>query len=747
MACPCPDVQRVTDASLDGQVIRFQVAAGAGLQQPACIDVVGGSPVAPGAQLNLWACQSSWPSQQFTIKATLSPGVYQIRAGAASANLCLDAGTTTIANGQRPTIGVCSDEAVAQRWILDASNPAGFRVIAAGTCFVLDLYQQSLSLGTRIHLWSVSSASTQLWNDASPSRSPASSDADLATWAHAKVDTNNVGVLASPSAVRGSSFYKVSVAKRSSPVLKYSAFVYAALPRSGGPMVGKEDGAETNGQSFHWCTIPHNVDLFVDVTFLQGRLTSTTNVTIRPARFQESLATYVLDQSTLRVAIPSQVGGIRISIELNGASQWVSPGGQVEPTQAFMLFTMPYDLGAASSPISANVPYTSVAPGASVDFTTIQTQAIVFQAGLYRLGAGAQANLSPNVKWVHLAPGAFVRGAFVFNAPAGSKLRITGVGGVISGEEYVYEADTRNANFSQNTQADCYATCVIMLRVNNANGGTLTIRGVTVSSPPYHSFVAFPDGARMLMQVEYYHQVAAYYWQTDGLELFSSPVAGAVTTMRWSFFHSNDDVIKVYYSNLVVSDIVVWKGLNGPVIQWGWAPRKISNVSLTRIDVIHNRMQYDNHNLCLINAAKHYIDSYRAANSGADGSMIVANISITDLRAEGKVPCTMRIYPLTTLIGLRITNLHIDDWVDSAHLVSNDLAVQSGVNGAANGYIADEVSLSGGPAPGQGIHLTAYTVGDKVVVKNVDGTGTYNSAGRLPWFSAYWGKWNASASA
>lgn len=98
---------------------------------------------------------------------------------------------------------------------------------------------------------------------------------------------------------------------------------------------------------------------------------------------------------------------------------------------------------------------------------------------------------------------------------------------------------------------------------------------------PY--FFVFGNEQSFHMSVSSYHQVGSWYWQTDGLEIYST------STMGNAFFHFSDDVLKIYYSHVRVRNIVVWKNENGSVVQWGWSPRTINNTVVDGVDITHSR--------------------------------------------------------------------------------------------------------------------------------------------------------------
>ena len=149
------------------------------------------------------------------------------------------------------------------------------------------------------------------------------------------------------------------------------------------------------------------------------------------------------------------------------------------------------------------------------------------------------------------------------------------------------DPDTANG-YQHNVNENCHVTCVKMLQFESSNKGqTLDVHGVTINEPPYHSFVTYAHDAagkeigveNFRMNVSNYKQVGSWYWQTDGIELYDD---GQMTN---TFFHSNDDVLKLYHNRVHIKNTVIWKNENGPVIQWGWVPRTISRGTLSSRDL------------------------------------------------------------------------------------------------------------------------------------------------------------------
>jgi len=126
------------------------------------------------------------------------------------------------------------------------------------------------------------------------------------------------------------------------------------------------------------------------------------------------------------------------------------------------------------------------------------------------------------------------------------------------------------------------------------------------------------------------------------------------STMKSSFFHTNDDAMKLYHSNVDVSNVVVWKNDNGPVFQWGWNYRNTENVKVDGTTVVHSLMNNSGAtNTCVFNSSPHW-------NGGAfdysDPSTTLKNWTISNTVVEGSVNCGFRIYALSNMENFKIIN-------------------------------------------------------------------------------------------
>jgi hypothetical protein len=405
-----------------------------------------------------------------------------------------------------------------------------------------------------------------------------------------------------------------------------------------------------------------------------------------------------------------------------------------EPRNALLLFAEPLPKNEIATRTIPNTNSGSIfypVEGDVHNLDTISQEIIFFKPGNYFMPWNYSAQLPKNVKWVYFAPGSYVKGAIQFLYDNQPLYKVTGFG-VLSGEKYVYEPDKNNGYQHRDaSQPNCHGSCVKMLQFASSNSQqSLDLQGLTITEPPYHSFVVYGNDNTFKMHVENYKQVGSWYWQTDGIELYSG------STMRNTFFHSNDDVLKLYHSDVSIDNTVIWKNENGPVIQWGWAPRNISDVVVKNTSVIHNRMSWNNltYNTGVINSSSSWQDMN--ATNTADLGTSIKNITIDGITVEGAVNCALRLYALSNTENIIIKNLHIDRWSDL-----NQTATQSIFKAYTNSS-NQPVSIGNQTAENKGIKLINYKIGSTIITKKSDNWRAEN-IGKLNFDSQLWNNWDA----
>lgn len=323
---------------------------------------------------------------------------------------------------------------------------------------------------------------------------------ELLTWWHDSGEVNTQTPVQDGN-VRQSHIFNVQVATSSSPSDFYSSFVYESIPRNGNGKicvpgdlssicdVDDQISIELDiGVTMAWTQYLTKGDSVVRVTRGDSGSVDPENVIIRPTTLSFGLES---DGSSLLITVPYSSNGYRFSVEFkddlweyrnagpgvnshyvqnsnpNGADYVASytddmPIDGVEPLNSLLIFVSPFPAADLVPDAGADTFY--VPKGLVSDLDKVPNNIVYFAPGVYWLTGTNHAMLSSSVNWVYLAPGAYVKGAFEYTSQS-LELRATGFG-VVSGEQYVYQANT--AQGYQNIKSD--QTSLKMWRGESASG-------------------------------------------------------------------------------------------------------------------------------------------------------------------------------------------------------------------------------------------------------------------------------------
>lgn len=502
----------------------------------------------------------------------------------------------------------------------------------------------------------------------------------LQTWWHDR-GQKNLRTSVQPGDVRQSHLYSVQVASSAGKKknVYYDSFVYAAIPRNGNGNIWKpgdlssfaeqDDGISIEADiamSMAWTQFLYSRDVTIKISRSYGFKVTAAMTTIRPT----SLHYKVWDSDgNLYIAVPYSDQGTRFSVEFSDNlydfhTSCTDPSNCTfvktfaeddivvgkEPINSLMIFASPV-------PEKNTIPHLKksstlvVKPGLVTGLEKTDRSTIVFSPGIYWFTGVAHANLSSAVDWVYFAPGAYVKGAIQFNTRS-SVIRVTGHG-VLSGEQYVYQSNPAH-NYTSYFDNE---NCLRMWRGTSISDTqqTFYLSGVTMSSPPFNSLDFDGDLDTISIHASDYKQVGAYFGQTDGITLYPN------SSVHDVFYHSNDDTIKTYFSNVDVQRVTVWKGTTAPIIQFGWASRNLSNVTVNSVNVIHSRWNSNVSHPSLIGANQIYSYSESDTNT-ASLSNTISDVTFSNIRAEGISGNLFRIVPLSNIRNLTIENIYIHQY-------------------------------------------------------------------------------------
>ncbi|CAM1501427.1 Fc.00g105890.m01.CDS01 [Cosmosporella sp. VM-42] len=588
----------------------------------------------------------------------------------------------------------------------------------------------------------------------------------LKTWWHETGEINTKTPVQLRN-VRQSHMYNIQVATASTPNDFYDSFVYESIPRNGNgniydpkdPNSFCRDNDPTScstddqitiepdiGVDMAWTQYLTSKDTILRVTRGDGGSVDPSNIIFRPTTLGFSKQR---SGSAVLITIPFSSSGYRFSVEfkdnlweyrradLQPDSKYVqnrnskgvnyvstytdqNPIVGVEPLNALMVFVSPF-------PTQDKVPDLSsafkVPQGLVTGLDTVTNSVVYFAPGVYWLTGSAQAILNRKTTWVYIAPGAYVKGAIQYMSSS-LDLRATGFG-VLSGEQYVYQANTQHG--FKNTKDD--ESSLKMWRAQAARGAKWTVHGITLNAPPFNSMDFYgEDLGSFSIDASDYKQVGAFFGQTDGIQMYPG------SYVRDVFYHVGDDAIKTYYSNVLCERMTVWKTNNAPIVQWGWYPRDVDNVTVNAVDVIHTRYisQGTPWPRALVASAASYLD--QDSTKTADTSKSVSNFLFSNWRCEGICPALLGYNPLANIDTMKFKNIWIEKFHPRPMLVGTS-TFRVFTDGSGN-----PIALGDHSAQNLGLIIEDFTVGNTKISMANDNWRDYQD-GRLNIDGHWWNRW------
>ncbi|KAH6884441.1 Dex49a from penicillium Minioluteum complex with isomaltose [Thelonectria olida] len=587
--------------------------------------------------------------------------------------------------------------------------------------------------------------------------------AQLKTWWHDSGEINTKTPVQSEN-VRQSHLYSVQVGLSSNPTDLYDSFVYESIPRNGNGNIftpGDLDSVCDGTNCSEDDQISIEPDIGVDMAWTQYlsaaetviRITRSDNGSIDPddVIIRPSNLTFDKSQSenALFITIPYSENGHRFSVEFRDnlweyrnagpgtGSHYVQnktssglnyveayddtmPIVGVEPLNALMIFMSPFPRAEYIPDIDSAY---HVPAGLVTGLDHVTESVVYFSPGVYWLTGSAHAILSSSVTWVYIAPGAYIKGAIEYTSDS-LDLRATGFG-VLSGEQYVYQANT--AMGYQNIKND--TTCLKMWRGQSAVGTHWTLHGLTLNAPPFNSMDFYGDDlSSFSVDASDYKQVGAFFGQTDGIQMYPGSHVHDV------FYHVGDDAIKTYYGDVLCERVTVWKTNNAPIVQFGWYPRTTDNVTVDAVNVIHTRYmsQEEAWPRALVASAASYEDS--TSHETADVSKHLSNYRISNWRCEGICPALLGINPLENIDNVTFSNIQIETLSPATTEVGmSEFRVFTDSNGNA-------IALGDNSSDGLGLIIEDFYVGDQKISYE-SGNWDATSLGHLNIDKHYEGHW------
>lgn len=165
--------------------------------------------------------------------------------------------------------------------------------------------------------------------------------------------------------------------------------------------------------------------------------------------------------------------------------------------------------------------------------------------------------------------------------------------------------------------------------VEAINGSdNIDLEGIVVERPKYFSVRLIG----MNNTVKWVKIIGSWTYNCDGIAAFAG------SNVSHCFIWANDDNIKVYRDNITFSDIVCWQLNNGGIIQLSWGNGNSTNVTISRVDILHAEWNSDTTNRGVLSCV-----GDKFAVGGMYG--FHKNFLIEDVVTETPVPLIFRLSP------------------------------------------------------------------------------------------------------
>ena len=218
--------------------------------------------------------------------------------------------------------------------------------------------------------------------------------------------------------------------------------------------------------------------------------------------------------------------------------------------------------------------------------------------------------------------------------------------------------------------------------INDSNN--ITIEGLVVADPKYFAIRLIGKDNN----IRFTKIIGGWVYNCDGIAAFDR------STIKKSFIWANDDAIKAYRNDLVWEDIVVWQLNNGGIIQMSWGGpilgnnKTVSNVRISRLDVLRAEWNNDRFNVGLINCVGNKYNDVGRYN-------LIENWLVEDVVTETPIPLVWNITP-DEFTHCHIEGLTMKNW---NVLQDESLGFQNRIKGEDpnnffSGFVFDNVSFN-----------------------------------------------------
>jgi hypothetical protein len=411
-----------------------------------------------------------------------------------------------------------------------------------------------------------------------------------------KKDTNNTSANKAPedtlsfAQVPQSDIYEVTIISGNGTRQKQLVFQNScALYQAGYMNMQTKDQGPLNlfkGRSISWTTFSFSGSVTVEVRLLNQNKVSLTNaVKILPSRYGIA---------------PAIVGDV-IRFTLTKPGQCSVEIGDEGYKNGLMIFANPAE---THIPDTSSGAFRVLRNAKTADLSSLPSQysGIYFRRGVHDIGV---YHVPPQVKNIYFEEGSWIYGALIMDGNPNVKIYGRGV---LSGANLDYRE-------SHSIEA-----------INQSDN--IQLEGIVIADPKY--FAVRLIGKYNI--VNWVKVIGGWTYNCDGIAAFEG------SKVSNCFIWANDDNIKVYRNNISFSDCVCWQLNNGGIIQLSWGNGSATDVTISRIDILHAEWNNDEVNRGVVSCV---------GDKFAEGGMygLQKNWIIEDIVTETPVPLIFRISP------------------------------------------------------------------------------------------------------
>lgn len=226
---------------------------------------------------------------------------------------------------------------------------------------------------------------------------------------------------------------------------------------------------------------------------------------------------------------------------------------------------------------------------------------VIWGDGVHEIGK--HYTLKSNTTY-YISGGAYLKGSFL-SEPNAKNITVRGRG-ILSGE-LIEHAGYKQVQFDR-----------MALRLLGRGETNFNVEGITFINPGQYCIQAY-GGELHTSNVKCF----GWWYETDGW------VGGNNSTLKDSFFKVYDDIVKIYFDNLLVEDITIYKQNNGAVFQFGWSAEKSADAKARNIYVVKDDTAWNEKtmqgNRGFLNTAtgneKNRVERFEVSNVYYDGDL------------------------------------------------------------------------------------------------------------------------------